>query len=568
VKFFRVAFAAAAAAAVVFPQELLPLSAVRPGQKGVGRTVFQGAAPEDFQVEILGVLENVGPRQNIILARLSGGPLEKTGVLQGMSGSPVYIDGKLIGAVALAFPYSKETIAGIRPIEEMLAVEPQATAAPRARLPAPGFGEARLTEVATPVSFSGFTSRTVEHFAPEWRKLGLEPLQGVGGRAATATGRGAGPALEPGSMISVQLVTGDLSVAADGTVTMIRGDRIYAFGHRMLGVGAADMPFARSEVIALLPNLASSFKISASYETLGTITQDSNAAVAGELRRRASLIPVKIRVQGAARQSEYAMEMVQGSILTPFLLQMALFSAIDGTERTLGSATISVSGQVRFEGDLPAMEIGHTLAGDFNAPVAASVASAAPLATLLQTALDPVRVAGIDLHVKAFEARNLWQIAHVSASRKKARPGDTVRISVVLTGPGDIDRIEHVDYVVPVGAPAGPLTVTVSDALTANLAENRLFGAAGRAARQIIAQANSLRHNSSAWLRVTRPEPSVQVAGADYSNLPAAYALLLGRDQPQITLAGTTGSRVFDAEIPLGDGVVAGQKSVSFEVVR
>lgn len=566
-RLFLVAVGVAILSGGVLSQEILSLTAVKPGQRGIGRTVFAGASPEDFQVEILGVLENIGPRQNIILARLAGGPLEKTGVMQGMSGSPVYIDGKLIGAVALAFPYSKETIAGIRPIEEMLAGEPQSPAAPRARVAAPGFGEARLTEVATPVSFSGFTARAIEHFAPEWRKMGLEPLQGVGGRAATA-GRGAGRAIEPGSMISVQLVTGDLSVAADGTVTMVRGDRIYAFGHRMLGVGAADMPFARSEVIALLPNLASSFKISASYETLGTITQDRNAAVTGELRRQASMIPVKIRVMGAARRSEYAMEMVQGSILTPFLLQMALFSAIDGTERTLGSSTVSVNGRIRFDGGLPSMEIGQTFAGDFNAPVAASIASAAPLATLLQTASDTVRVAGIDLEVRAAEARDLWQVSHVSASRKKARPGDTVRLSVVLTGAGDTDVTRHVDYVVPIGAPAGPLTVTVSDALTANLAENRLFGPQGRTARQIIAQANGLRHNSSAWLRVTRPDPPIQVAGADYPNLPAGYTMLLGRDQPQIVLAGASGNRIFDAEIPAGDGVVGGQKSITFEVVR
>lgn len=554
-------------AAAALPQEFLSLTAIHPGQKGIGKTVFQGSDPEDFDVEILGILENIGPRQNIILARLSGGPLEKTGVMQGMSGSPVYIGGKLIGAVALAFPYSKDTIAGIRPIEEMLAAEAQPAPAPRARLAAPVFGEARLTEVAMPVSFSGFTARAIEHFAPEWRKLGLEPLQGVGGRAATS-GRGAGRAIEPGSMISVQLVTGDLSVAADGTVTMIRGDRIYAFGHRMLGVGAADMPFARAEVIALMPNLASSFKISASHETLGSITQDANAAIAGELRRTASMIPLRIRVNGASRQSDYLMEVVAGSVLTPFLLQMALFSAIDGTERTLGSSTISVSGQIRLDGDLPALNIDQTVAGDFNAPITASLASAAPLAALLQTASDKIRVKGIDLTVTASEERNLWQVSHVSASRKKARPGETVRLSVVLTGPGEAERTHHVDYSVPIGAVAGTLNAVVSDAITANLAENRLAGGQGRPARQIIAQANGLRRSSSAWLRVLRPEPAVQVAGADYPNLPAGYSLLLNRDPPQLILGGVSGTRVFESEIPVDRGVVNGQRIVSFEVIR
>jgi hypothetical protein len=266
---------------------ILGIKDIHAGQKGVGRTVFSGTKVEEFQVEVLGVLENIGPKQNLILGRLSGGPLEKTGVLQGMSGSPVWVDGKLIGAVALAFPFSKEPIAGIRPIEEMLAQRAVPAPSGQARAEVK-FGENRLIEVATPVSFSGFTSRAVEHFAGDWRRLGLEPLQGVGGQSAKPST----PAkLEPGSMISVQLVTGDMGVAADGTVTHIDGQRVYAFGHRFLSLGSAELPFAQSEVIALLPNLASSFKISNGHEHLGVITSDGNAAIAGVVGKRAPMIP-------------------------------------------------------------------------------------------------------------------------------------------------------------------------------------------------------------------------------------------------------------------------------------
>src|SRR5882757_1742596 len=164
--------------------DIFPLKDVRAGQHGVGRTVFSGTKVEDFQVEVLGVLENLGPRQSIILARLSGGPLASTGVMQGMSGSPVYIDGKLVGAIALSFPLSKEAIAGIRPIEDMLRVMPQpartiAQAAPRRR-PFVAGGNA-LEEIATPVSFTGFTPAALEHFAPQLRQMGLDPRQGVSG---------------------------------------------------------------------------------------------------------------------------------------------------------------------------------------------------------------------------------------------------------------------------------------------------------------------------------------------------------------------------------------------------
>lgn len=245
--------------------------------KGIGRTVFSGTKIEEFGVEILGVLENSGPQQNIILARLSGGPLEKTGVMQGMSGSPVYIDGRLVGAVALSFPFSKEPIAGIRPIEEMLRSAP---AAPRtmaranpfaysAEFPAPGSAQAgseRLIEISSPLWLGGFTRSTIDQFAPQLRAAGLEPVQGASAGTASQAGGPKPGKLEPGSMISVQLVTGDLSAGADGTVTEVDGDRVFAFGHRFLGGGETALPFARAEVVTLLASINSSFKISTSRE--------------------------------------------------------------------------------------------------------------------------------------------------------------------------------------------------------------------------------------------------------------------------------------------------------------
>ncbi|MBL8221893.1 MAG: hypothetical protein JNL62_21835, partial [Bryobacterales bacterium] len=270
----------------------MPVREIRAGMKGYGLTVFHGEAVERFDAEILGVLENAGPRQNVILARLSGGPLAHTGVMQGMSGSPVYINGKLIGAVALAFTLSKDPIAGIRPFEEMLKAEapPRQVAAvapclvdrsctPRQvhaalERPAAGFawGEARMTEIATPVSFSGFTAGALETFGPMLRSFGLEPRQGVSGGGGSRLPAGDPSSLKPGGMISAMLVTGDMSVGADGTVTHVDGKTVYAFGHRFLSAGPVEMPFASSEVLTLLPNLEVSFKISTARERLGVIT--------------------------------------------------------------------------------------------------------------------------------------------------------------------------------------------------------------------------------------------------------------------------------------------------------
>ena len=307
---FAVPAVFALAAALHAQTAFFPLKDIKPGLRGIGKTVFSGNKIDEFQVEVLGVLENIGPKQNLILARLSGGPLAETGVLQGMSGSPVYIDGKLAGAVALAFPFAKEAITGIRPIEEMVRVTeagrnpplPTQMARNQVSLASlfaakdltrllPGrqefaAGNAKLLDIATPVSFAGFTGATLDQFAPQLRALGLEPAQGLSAGGSSSPHMGDPSALKPGSMISVQLMTGDLSIGADGTVTYIDGNRIYAFGHRFLAVGSTALPFTRSEVLALLPVMSASFKISAPKEMMGAILQDRNTAVAGELGQR------------------------------------------------------------------------------------------------------------------------------------------------------------------------------------------------------------------------------------------------------------------------------------------
>ncbi|MCX6595147.1 MAG: hypothetical protein NTV70_02120 [Acidobacteria bacterium] len=541
---------------------IIPIGEIQPGQRGVGRTIFTGNKIEEFQVEVLGVLENIGPRQNIILARLSGGPLEKTGVIAGMSGSPVWIDGRLAGAVALAFPFSKEPIAGIRPIEEMLASGKATPPGPRAEAK---FGEARLAEVATPVSFSGFTARAIEQFAPEWRKLGMTPLQGISGQGAASKAGASNPPLEPGSMISVQLVSGDMQVGADGTVTAIEQDRVYAFGHRFLALGSAELPFSRSEVITVLPTLDVSFKVSATKEPLGTIRSDGNAAIVGTMGRRPATIPVKLSVQGTAGLQTFRMEMIRTPALVPFLLQMVLFSAIDGSERTLGTSTVTITGELKLEDGLPPLKIKQAYAGDFNTPLLAAMSTAAPIANLLQGSSEALRVSEINLAVNSTEVRAQWQIDQISTSRREVHPGETIELAVALTS-DKRERVERVKYQVPAGAPAGPLTITVSDGTTANLAEARtMLSLSPRPATQLLTQLNGLRTNGSAWVRISRPDPVYSLGGTEMPNIPAGLAMLAARGNPQPLLT-PQGTRVAEFEIALGTAVVSGQKSMQIEV--
>ncbi len=579
---FRIAVPAAIALAAALSAQtaFFPLKDLKPGMRATGRTVFSGDRVEDFQVEILGVLENIGPKQSLILARLSGGPLEKTGVLQGMSGSPVYIDGKLVGAVAMAFPFAKEPIAGIRPIEDMVRVSGASSEPPRrakvsldntnliAMLPKPEdalAGEMRMVDIATPVWFGGFTRTTIEQFAPQLRALGLEPRQGVsaGGRLQPQMGNRS--ALQPGSMISVELMAGDLSIGADGTVTYIDHDKVYAFGHRFLAVGPTELPFARSEVLTLLPNLASSFKISAAKEWMGTISQDRSSAIAGELGKRARMVPVSISLARAGQKIEsYQMQMANDRFLAPFLTQIAVYSAIDSTERSLGAATYAVRGEIEFQGGAPPLKLNNMFAGDANTAMQVSLSAAIPLAYVLQSGFSPLEVKKVALEIDSFDEKKQLQIDQVMASPHEVRPGERVQLTAVLVGENGAEVSRTVEYAVPIGATPGPLYFTVADGNLANLSEFRqILGSTPRSAGQLVASVNKLRANTKAYVRVWRPEPNFQLDGEDFPDPPPSLALILGTSQ---TALQTRNAKVAELEISAGDAVISGSKTVQVDV--
>ena len=543
--------------------------------------MFSGNKIEEFQVEILGVLENLGPRQSVILARLSGGPLEKTGVMQGMSGSPVYINGRLVGAVALAFNFAKEPIAGIRPIEEMLAISgsqgAKAPAEPRAArrdiplsasLAGAHTPDATLVEIATPVSFSGFTSGTLERFAPELQKLGLEPRQGISSGGALPSKMGNPGQLRPGDMISVDLLSGDLTIGAEGTVTEVQGKRIYAFGHRFMSVGETELPFARAEVLALLPNLSASFKISTAREWMGTITQDRSTSIYGELGRKAETVPVSLTVKDGHRAPiGYHMQLVNDRVLSPFILQMAVYSAIDATERTLGLASYSLRGAIEFQHGVQPLKLDNSYSGDFNVPLQASSGVSSPLAYLMAAGFDALKVKTITLEIEASERKRTLQIDQATASPKEVHAGQPLELAVTLTGENGVEMVKTLRYMVPVGAPAGTLNFTVSDATSSNLLDyQQLAATAPKSPTQLVSFLNSLRPNTSAYVRVWRTDPAFQVQGQDLPDPPPSVGLILNKAQAAQGIWFPRGSKIDELQIQTGNVVVTGSKTVSVDV--
>jgi hypothetical protein len=549
---------------------IYPLRDVRAGQHAIGKTVFQGNKIEEFQVEILGVLENVGPRQSIILARLSGGPLQETGVMQGMSGSPVYMDGRLVGAVALAFNFSKEPIAGIRPIEEMLAVGHSAQPETRKVASNSDSLASKLVDIATPVSFSGFTAGTLDQFAPQLKKLGLEPRQGVSSGGKLPSKLGAPASLRPGDMIAVELLSGDMSIGAEGTVTAVDGKSIYAFGHQFMSVGNTELPFARAEVLTLLPNLSSSFKIASPLEWMGAITQDRSTSIYGELGRKADTIPVAITVQDGRRAPlTYHMQMIQDRVLSPYILQTAVYSAMDATERTLGLASYSLRGGVEFVNGAPPLKLDNTYAGDFNVPLQASSGVASPLASILGAGFDALKIKSINLEIEASEHKRFLQVDQITASPKQVHPGGSVELAVMFTGENGVEVQKSVHYRVPIGAPEGALNFTVSDgSLTNALDYQQLSSGPPKSPTQLVSFLNNLRPNTNAYVRVWRTDPAFQVQGQDLPNPPPSVGLILAKAQAAQGVWVPRGSKIDELQIQTGDVVVSGSKTAQVEVTE
>lgn len=568
-------------AGVLPGQDFFPIEQVQAGQRGVGRTVFSGIEVEEFDVEILGVLKNFsGPKTSVIFARLDGGPLADTGVLAGMSGSPVYIDGRLAGAVAFMYPFQTEPLAGIRPIGEMVRGVPsqsQAAATPMeawreiAGLPSRrpeelGERSRRLQPIATPVALGGFAERTLDVFRDEFRRLGLQPMQGAGGAVDVE----AGQPLVPGSMISVGLIRGDLDFSASGTVTHVQGDTVFALGHRFLSAGTTEMPLMRAAVMALVPNLNSSFKLSGTGPLIGKVTLDREAGIAGELGPGPSMVPCTIRLRQSGGQSaDYSMELVRDAQLTPFLLQLALFSSISASERMLGPLTVRVRGGVEFKHGLPRLVLDDIYTGSGGVGQVAALSTAVPLAYLMETGHAGLEIDSIDLEVEAEPADRYTDLVRGWLSHEQVRPGETVEIRIAAKQPDGSEQTRTVSYDVPASLSAGPVQVTIGDAFTANLQMWRgLFaGRKVRDAASTIRFLNSLRGSDQAYLRVWRRKRSLWLHSDHLNSPPASLRAVLattsGRAAGALDALSTT---IEDRKITGFGGVVRGRLSLQFVV--
>ena len=565
---------------------ILSFDEVEPGMKGTGRTVFHGSEVTSFDVEILGKLPNVGPDQNLILALLSGGPLAETGVLAGMSGSPVTVDGKLIGAVAYSWGFAKQAIAGVTPIEEMLALAELEGAAPRrAGSEAPTSEDLRLVRspealrefvsqlasrlmpdrlrpVSVPLSVAGVDALALSRIVPQLLRAGFVPLQ----TGSAGVGEAALP-LEPGSAVGLKLIRGDIDMTATGTVTWVDGDRVIAFGHPLFGLGDVDLPLTAARVEALLPSVQQSARLTRPLGEVGAVRQDRASGIVGRLGASPRMIPVRLQLTDADGVAhEFSFDVADDPLLSPLLLYVSLNGVLAGKERAVGSATLRLR-----EGSVIKLLGNDDVALDnlFAGPAAFEYGTGIPayiLHLLMNNTWGEPRIAGVNLLVDYEQAPRRARIRRAALDRYRVRAGGTVEVTVLLSPYRGPDLLLTREIVVPPETPSGPLTVSVGGALAVSRDDDDDGPVVPRDLDELIWLINRLRRNDRVYILATRADSGALVGVERLPNLPPSVARVLLMPASKGSVTFIPRRAVLEELLPT-DYAVEGYVSLGLEVI-
>ncbi len=585
--------------------QFFPVSELKEGMKGTARTVFRGSEPEEFQVEILGIVPGaIGPHQDMIVGKLSGGGADRTQVFAGMSGSPVYIDGKLVGAISYSFPFSKEPICGITPIEQMLAIfeqnqkivnkksEPRAVSfaelaatnnqnflpkntsvsgamvsGASANSPLSAVAGQTFQPIATPVSFNGISQETLNIFAPQMLQAGLLPVASVGGAAKiSAIKKADDKTLQGGSSVSMELARGDYSMAASGTVTFRDGDKIYAFGHPFLSLGISDLPMSESHVVTVIPNLNNSFKLAVPDDLVGTMTQDRATGVYGKLGQSPKMIPVNLALETSrGQQQSLHFEIAKDDFLTPLLLNISIYNAIVANERGLGDSMIKISGEINVKGQQP-IKIDNRFAGG-QASQYAAVSVASPVNALIRSRFDNLEIGEINLKLSSTDASQTGNLERIAVDRMQVRAGESFEIQAfVRTDSGRI-FVQKIPVTIPKDTPAGALSVTVADGTTIQQNE-AIQQFVPKDLGELISTINKIKKSDRLYVQTFRTTSGAIIGASEMPNLPPSMMATLNNDRTAGGIKPSVQTIVTEQEIAPADFVIGGQQTLAIEVIK
>jgi hypothetical protein len=572
--------------AVTPDHRFMPLSEIKPGMRGTAYTVFQGTKPEPMDVEILGVLKGFnGPKSDIILARLHGEKVEFTGVVAGMSGSPVYIDGKLIGALSYRIgQFSKEPIAGITPIHEMLeineldksvpaqtmfspsrTVEDTATTKTSVSGAAPPLDAVSgitqyLQPIAAPLVFNGFSEETLQRFAPYFKAAGVTPVMGVG----SSSDEKQPEPIEPGSSVGAVMVRGDMDISATCTVTYMDPQRLLACGHPLMQFGAVDMPMTKSTVLATLPSPMNAFKIANSTEAIGSFLQDRHTGIMGRFGTTSKMVPITLNVHGTSGPKSFHYEMLNSPRLTPVAMMATVFNALQALNEQGDEISYRMNGRINVKG-YPAVTLNDMFAPTESQPTSfqAALNVGERFGRIYDNAYQAPEVEGVVLDFDVIRERRFAQLETARVDLTEARPGDEVTIEAVLR-PYRGDRIiRRIPVKIPTSAPKGALRILVSDADTLDRARKATARKMDLAAT--VAALNKERPNSALYVSMLQSNPQALVEDKVMPALPLSVINVMDGLRGTQDMVVSAESSVDESTTPL-DFVVSGSQILTITV--
>jgi SpoIVB peptidase S55 len=569
--------------------QVLPLSEVKAGMHGVAYTVFEGTTPEPIEVEILGVLRNMaGPKSDVILARLHGKKVEYTGVLAGMSGSPVYIGGKLVGAIAYRIgEFSKEPIAGITPAATMLEIgdmdrtpPPDMAQGPSrekretSRMSGPGesgvldqqaSGYANLLKpIETPLVFTGFSEDTLRLFAKDFASAGVVPVMGAG---SVSNDKQPEP-LVPGSAISAILVRGDMNIAGTCTVTYLDDSHLLACGHPLLQSGNVDMPMTKATVLVSLPSSANSFKIVNSTEPVGAFVQDRRAGIMGRFDREPHMIPVTLTFHGVSHPKQFHYEVLNNAKITPAAMMATVFNAIQGMNEYGEDTTYRLQGDISVLG-YPKLSVKNMYApADGTAPTAYGIALSIGerFSRIFDNPYERPRIEGVELNFELVPDRRSARLETARTDVTEARPGDEITIEALLRPYRGESILRQIPVKIPTSTPKGTLRILVSDGDTLD----KMRRVPANMSRRLdlsstIALLNKEHSNSQVYVSLLEANPQAMVDDKVMPTLPLSVMNVMDglRGTQDMVVVGE--SAVDEASAPV-DYVVSGSQIITLTI--
>ena len=575
-------------------QPTIPVDQIHPGMRGYALTVFEGIKPESMDVEVLGVMRNTnGPKGDIILIRLHGTKVEYTGVVAGMSGSPVYLNGRLAGALAFRIgEFSKEPIAGVTPIADMLEInaldkspaEEAAATKPSVtnstgKTASPGdagtFSDSNqnstqsfasyLKPIDSPLVFNGFSEDTVRRFAGQFASAGVVPVMGAG---SVSEDKQPEP-LEAGSAVSAILVRGDMDIAATCTVTYIDPQRLLACGHPLLQFGSVDLPMNKAQVLATLPSPLNAFKIVNTTEQAGVFVQDRHTGILGVFNKQPDMIPVTLTIHGGSGAKVFHYEVLNNPRLSPVAMMATVFNALHGVNEYGEEITYRLNGTIDVKG-FPEVGLRNMFVPAENgqpAAMAAALSLGDRFGRIYDNPYNAPAVKGVKLDFDLIRERRWARLESARTDVSEARPGDEIIVETVLAPYRGERVVRQIPVKIPTSASKGNLRILVSDGETLDRVgrTNPAFGRKLDLA-STIALLNKEHSNNRLYVSLLEADPEARVADKVMPTLPISVMNIMDgmRGNQEMIVSGE--SSVDETATPPLDYVVSGAQLLTVTV--